>query len=128
MEAVAPSSLCFTGNVLEGSEKATEDNWYGTSFYYDRAIPAASARFPASFVTTESASDAYADVLDHDLCGTVQADNGKYGPSKASPVFELNCQEVLQARLPTTRWRKLEDGLDATNNPGEDHCYLSEQR
>jgi pectate lyase len=64
-ESIAPGSLYFTGNVLEGSSKAIEDNWRGTGFYYDRATLAASKPLPAPPVITESAPDAYADVLDH---------------------------------------------------------------
>jgi len=64
-EVVGPSSLYLSGNVLEGNAKATADNWKGTGFYFDRSAIAASHPFPAPSVSTTSASQAYADVLDN---------------------------------------------------------------
>ena len=63
-EVVGPSSLYLAANVLEDNAKATEDNWKGTLFYYDRATIAAAQPFPAPGVSTTSADQAYTDVLD----------------------------------------------------------------
>jgi hypothetical protein len=62
-EAVMPGSLYLAGNVLIGSAKATQDNWRGTGFYFDRSTLAAAAPFPAPAVSEESAAAAYDDVL-----------------------------------------------------------------
>ncbi len=62
-QSVAPGSLYLTGNVLEGNDRATNDNWRATGFYYERAVLAATAPFPAPPITTESANAAYSNVL-----------------------------------------------------------------
>jgi len=64
-ETVPPGSLFLSGNVLEGDQRATSDNWKGTAFYFDRATIAAPRPFPAPPVTAESADAAYQDVLEH---------------------------------------------------------------
>ena len=63
IEAVLPGSLFLSGNVLEGNQRATGDNWRGTRFYFTRARLEASEPFPAPPVTTESAAEAYNLVL-----------------------------------------------------------------
>jgi hypothetical protein len=61
---VAPKSVFVADNVLEGDDKATQDNWRGMGYYYfDRASLGADAPFPAPSVTTESAQTAYEHVL-----------------------------------------------------------------
>jgi hypothetical protein len=60
---VAPGSLYLNGNVLEGDEKASEDNWKGSPFYSDRKRIAASAPFPAPAVTNDTALGAFHKVL-----------------------------------------------------------------
>jgi pectate lyase len=60
---VAPGSLYLNGNVLEGDEKASEDNWKGSPFYFDRKRIAASAPFPAPAVTNDTALGAFHKVL-----------------------------------------------------------------
>jgi hypothetical protein len=54
-EVVMPHSLYFSGNVIEGDERATSDNWKATRFYYDRESLAASEPFAAPPVATDSA-------------------------------------------------------------------------
>ncbi len=63
VEAVAPASLFLSGNVLEGDEKVTADNWRGTGFYFDQKRVAAPRPFPAPPVATESAVDSLHKVL-----------------------------------------------------------------
>lgn len=63
--AVAPGSLFLSGNVLQGSERATLDNWKGSGFYFDRATLAAPEPFSTPAVTTETAVAAYELVLQH---------------------------------------------------------------
>ena len=62
-ESIADASLYFTGNVLEGNDRAMEENWRASGFYYGRATLAAAAPFPAPQVTTEPAAMAYERVL-----------------------------------------------------------------
>ena len=62
-EVVAPGSLFFSGNILEGNEKATLDNWKGTGFYYDRQSIGAAEPFPAPPIAGETAAAAYRHVL-----------------------------------------------------------------
>jgi hypothetical protein len=62
-EAIAPHSLYLSGNILEGSQKATEDNWKGTRYFYDRANFAAAEPFAAPPTSIESAEVAYVHVL-----------------------------------------------------------------
>lgn len=64
-ESVAPGSLYYSSNILDGNARATRDNWRATGFYYDREQLAASTPFPAPRVTTESAEAAYMDVLEN---------------------------------------------------------------
>jgi pectate lyase len=64
-ESVAPGSLYYSSNILEGNARATQDNWRATGFYYDREQLAASTPFPAPPVTMESPDAAYADVLEN---------------------------------------------------------------
>jgi pectate lyase len=54
-EVVMPHSLYFSGNVIEGDDRATTDNWKATRFYYDRETLAANEPFPAAPVTTDTA-------------------------------------------------------------------------
>lgn len=63
-EAVMPGSLYLAGNVLLGVPAATNDNWRGTRFFFDRSSLAAVRPFPAPAVTVETASVAYARVLE----------------------------------------------------------------
>jgi large repetitive protein len=65
VEAVAPASLFLSGNVLEGDEKVTADNWRGTGFYFDQKKIAASTPFPAPPVATEDATESFHNVLAH---------------------------------------------------------------
>jgi len=62
-ESVAQGSLFLSGNVLEGSERVTKDNWTGTRFYFDRGEIGADGPFLAPLVAAESAEAAYDDVL-----------------------------------------------------------------
>ena len=62
-EAVAPHSLYLSGNVLETNDKATQDNWKGTRFYFDRDNLAAAEPFPAPPTTSETAQAAFNHVL-----------------------------------------------------------------
>jgi len=75
IEAVLPGSLFLAGNVLEGDQRATGDNWRGTGFYFGRASLEAAAPFPAPPVTTESAAEAYNLVL-RDAGATLPARDG----------------------------------------------------
>ena len=61
--AVMPRSLFMADNVLEGSRRATDDNWKGTAFYFDRARLAAAKPFSAPAVATEPADVARDRVL-----------------------------------------------------------------
>lgn len=61
-EVVGAASFHLEGNVLEGSDAVTQDNWLGTGF--ERATRAAQP-FPAPTVRTESAAAAYENVLRH---------------------------------------------------------------
>ena len=63
IEAVASGSLFLSGNVMEGDEKVTEDNWKGTAFYFERKRLSASAPFPAPTIENDTAADAYRRVL-----------------------------------------------------------------
>ncbi|AEU37498.1 pectate lyase family protein [Granulicella mallensis] len=63
IESVAPASLFFTGNVLEGNTRATEDNWHATGFYFTRETIAAPEPFPAPAISSTSAATAYREVL-----------------------------------------------------------------
>lgn len=63
IEAVAPGSLFLLGNVLEGNEKVTGDNWKGTAFYFDRERIAAAQPFPAPSITNDTAPIAFQRVL-----------------------------------------------------------------
>jgi len=65
MEAVAPGSLFLSGNVLEGNEKATADNWKATGFYFERTTITASAPFPAPVISNDTAAIALQKVLAH---------------------------------------------------------------
>ena len=62
-ESVAPGALFLSGNILQGNEKATLDNWKGTGFYFDRATLGASGPFPGPTVATKTAATAYKLVL-----------------------------------------------------------------
>lgn len=59
---VAPGSLFAQGNVLEGRNEATQDNWLAIAFTRDAK---ANAPFDAPKANTTSAADAYASVLDN---------------------------------------------------------------
>jgi hypothetical protein len=63
-EVVMPGSLFLAGNILEGETKATDDNWRGTGFYFDRASVAAAAPFPSPAVSTEPAAIAFTHVVE----------------------------------------------------------------
>lgn len=63
VEAIAPGSLFLSDNILEGSDKATLDNWKGSGFYFDRARVAAAAPFPAPAITSDTATIAFQRVL-----------------------------------------------------------------
>lgn len=58
--AVIPGTLHFTGNVLEGDDKATSDNWLRTQF--DRGV-AAPTPLPLLSAPIDPAATAYAEVL-----------------------------------------------------------------
>jgi hypothetical protein len=62
-ESVMPGSLYLTGNILVGSTKATDDNWKGTGFYFERTKLEASAPFPSPGVDDETAAEAYDHVV-----------------------------------------------------------------
>ncbi len=61
--AVAPGSLFLSGNVLEGNEKVTRDNWKGTAFYFERERIAAAKPFPAPGIANDTATVAFQRVL-----------------------------------------------------------------
>jgi hypothetical protein len=63
IESVAPASLFFADNILEGNTKATDDNWRGTGFYFTRDNVAAQKPFPAPTIFDTSAKVAFSDVL-----------------------------------------------------------------
>jgi pectate lyase len=60
---VAPGSLFFMGNILEGDAKVSAKNWKGSAFYFDRKRLAASAPFPAPAITHDTALEAFHKVL-----------------------------------------------------------------
>ncbi|MBS1816285.1 MAG: hypothetical protein JSS87_15550 [Acidobacteria bacterium] len=62
-EVVAPHSLYFADNVLEGNSKATQNNWLATGFYFNREAVTAAHPFPAPAISFTSAAAAYTDVL-----------------------------------------------------------------
>lgn len=62
-ETIAPKSLFLSGNVLEGEDRVSADNWRGTAFYFDRQRVAAIAPFPAPAVQTDTAAVAFQRVL-----------------------------------------------------------------
>jgi hypothetical protein len=61
VDLVMPGTLYLAGNILEGNDKASQDNWLGVG--YDRASIDAQEPFPAAPVTTEPARTAYEHVL-----------------------------------------------------------------
>lgn len=62
-EVVLPHSLYLAGNVIVGDARATDDNWKGSRFFYDRATLDAGRPFPAPPVATDSAKVAFERVL-----------------------------------------------------------------
>lgn len=61
---VMPGSIWVDGNVLEGQQPVTDDNWRGMGFFYlDRESLRAAEPFPAPPVKTDTARDAYEHVL-----------------------------------------------------------------
>jgi len=53
----------LSGNVMEGDEKVTQDNWRGTAFYFERKRLSAAVPFPAPAIENDTAADAYKRVL-----------------------------------------------------------------
>ena len=63
MESVAPGSLFLTGNVMEGDDRVTQDNWRGSAFFFDRQTISASSAFPAPSIQNDTATAAFQRVL-----------------------------------------------------------------
>lgn len=74
-EVVAPHSLYFADNILEGNNKATTNNWLATGFYFSRQTIATSRPFPAPPISFTSATTAYNDVLSKAGATLPQRDN-----------------------------------------------------